>query len=120
MTSRTKALGQWGEDTALRHLQQEGYTILGRNFRTRHGEIDILAEKESVLIFVEVKMRSSNIFGFPESAVTVRKQARLLMAAEAYLAQHPESPDTWQFDIIAITRQAGQAPEIEHFENVIG
>jgi putative endonuclease len=120
MTRHNQALGRWGEETAVRHLQLRGYTILARNLRTRHGELDIVAQKDEALVFVEVKMRSSNAFGFPEEAVTPRKQAHMLMAAEAYFEQHPNCPETWQFDIIAITRRAGSPPEIEHFENVIG
>jgi putative endonuclease len=120
MTDRRQALGRWGEDTATRYLQEHEYTILERNLRTPHGEIDILASKEDVLTFVEVKMRSSNAYGFPEDAVSPRKQAHMLMAAEHYFENHPDSPETWQFDIIAITRRAGMPPEIEHFENIIG
>lgn len=120
MTDRRQALGRWGEDTAVRFLEQRGYTILARNLHSAHGELDIVAAKEGAVIFVEVKVRSSNTFGFPEEAVSPRKQARLVSAAEAYFAQHPDSPETWQFDIIAITRRPGAEPEIEHFENVIG
>jgi putative endonuclease len=120
VTNRRQTLGRWGEETAVRYLRERGYAILARNLHTAHGELDIVAAKEGAVIFVEVKMRSSNDFGFPEEAVSPRKQAHLLSAAEAYFAQHPESPETWQFDIIAITRRPGTAPEIEHFENVIG
>jgi putative endonuclease len=120
MTNRRQALGRLGEDTAAHYLQERGYTILERNLRTPHGEIDILAIREDVLTFVEVKMRSSNAYGFPEDAVSPRKQAHMLMAAEHYFEHHPEGSETWQFDIIAITRRSGLPPEIEHFENIIG
>ncbi|MRR38665.1 YraN family protein [bacterium] len=119
MTTQKQALGRWGEETAVRYLEQRGYTILARNVHTAHGELDIVARKDGAIIFVEVKARSSNTFGFPEQAVTLRKQAHLVSAAEDYFAQHPESSETWQFDVIAITR-SGSTPEIEHFENVIG
>lgn len=120
MTTQKQALGRWGEELAVQFLGRNGYTILTRNFYTAHGELDIVASKEGALIFVEVKTRSSNRFGFPEEAVTPRKQARMLQAAERYFEQHPESPETWQFDILAITRKTSSPPEIEHFENVIG
>lgn len=120
MTTQKQALGRWGEETAAHYLQEHGYAILARNLRTPHGEIDILTKKEGALVFVEVKVRSTNAFGFPEEAVTPRKQAHMLMAAEHYFEQHPDSPETWQFDIIAITRKAGAPPEIAHFENIIG
>lgn len=120
MTNRRQALGRWGEETAVRYLEARGYAILARNLHTAHGELDIVAGKDGALVFVEVKMRSSNAYGFPEEAVSPRKQAHLVSAAEAYFEQYPDSPETWQFDIIAITRRPGAPPEIEHFENVFG
>ena len=120
MTHDRQRMGTWGEDTAVAYLRSQGYAILMRNFRTPRGEIDIVASKDDVLFFVEVKARSDNMFGYPEQAVTPRKQARMLTAAGAYLQDHPESSATWQFDILAITRREGELPEIEHFENIIG
>jgi putative endonuclease len=102
MTGKTQAIGQWGEETAARYLESKGYTILRRNFHTAHGEIDIVAEKEAGLIFVEVKTRSSHAFAYPEESVNRRKQS-----------------ESWQFDVIAIERKTGGKPEIVHFENVI-
>ena len=119
MTTQKQALGRWGEDTAAHFLEQNGYTILARNLHTAHGEIDILAGKENALIFVEVKTRSSHTFAYPEQAVTRRKQAALLSAAEDYLQAHPESASTWQFDVIAVERKPAGKTEIVHFENVI-
>lgn len=120
MSEQKKALGQWGEELAARFLEKNGYTLLARNFHTAHGEIDIVANKQEVLTFVEVKTRSSHAFAYPEDSVTRRKQAALLSAAEDYLQAHPESSESWQFDVIAIERKAGGEPEIVHFENVIG
>jgi putative endonuclease len=120
MKNHNQVLGRWGEDVAVGYLKNNAYKILARNYRTRHGEIDIVAEKEGAIIFVEVKLRSSIEFGFPEDAVTPRKQAHLLQAAEKYFIDHPDSPETWQFDIVAITRHPGSEPAIEYFENVIG
>jgi putative endonuclease len=119
MTGNTQATGQWGEEIAGRYLESKGYSILARNFHTAHGEIDIIAGKEAALIFVEVKTRSSHAFSFPEDSVTRRKQAHLLSAAQEYLQTHPESPESWQFDVIAIERKPKGKPEIFHFENVI-
>ena len=119
MSNQKKNLGRWGEDCAVQYLERKGFTILTRNFFTRYGELDIVASMEGSLIFVEVRTRSSNKFAYPEESVTPRKQRRMSQAAEQYFAQHPDSPDSWQFDIIAITRRPGTPPEIEHFENVI-
>jgi putative endonuclease len=120
MTTQSQATGQWGEETATRYLESKGYVILARNIHTAHGEIDIVASKEAALIFVEVKTRSSHAFAYPEDSVTLRKQAHMLSAAEDYIQAHPESSESWQFDVIAIERKSGGKPEIIHFENVIG
>jgi putative endonuclease len=120
MTKKNQATGQWGEETAARYLENNGYTILRRNFHTAHGEIDIVASKEGGLVFVEVKTRSSHTFAYPEESVTARKQAHMLSAAEDYFQAHPESGESWQFDVIAIEKKPGGKPEIFHFENVIG
>ncbi|MGA2490837.1 MAG: YraN family protein [Anaerolineales bacterium] len=120
MTTQKQALGQWGEEIAAGYLESKGYTILARNIHTAHGEIDIVASKESAVIFVEVKTRSSHAFAYPEDSVTRRKQAAMLSAAVYYLQKHPESAESWQFDVIAIERKNGGKPEIVHFENVIG
>jgi putative endonuclease len=119
MTTQKQSLSKWGEEMAASYLQRHGYTILERNLHTAHGELDIVASKEAALIFIEVKTRSSHTFAYPEDSVTRRKQAHLLTAAGNYLQAHPESGDSWQFDVIAIERKPGESPEIVHFENVI-
>lgn len=119
LTSTRRTTGRQGEDIAARYLQTRGYHILARNVRTPHGEIDLIARKDDILVFVEVKTRTSHKFGFPEEAVTPRKQAHLLAAAETYLAQHPESSETWQFDVIAIEKPGNRSTCIVHFENIL-
>ena len=119
MTTYKQAFGQWGEDTAVAYLEKNGYTILERNFHTAHGEIDIVASQQALLVFVEVKTRRSHAFAYPEDSVTKTKQAHMLSAAEEYLQAHPDSGESWQFDVIAIERKSGTTPEIVHFENVI-
>lgn len=119
MTTKMQAFGHWGEETAAAYLGANGYAILERNFHTAHGEIDIVASKLAVLVFVEVKTRSSHAFAYPEDSVTKSKQAHMLSAAAEYLQKHPESGESWQFDVIAIDRKPGESPEIVHFENVI-
>jgi len=119
MSTRRQVVGRWGEDTAADYLKANGYTILARNVRTAHGEIDIVASQGGLLVFVEVKTRSSHAFAFPEDSVTRRKQAYMLSAAEDYLQAHPESGESWQFDVIAVEGTPGGKAQIEHFENVI-
>ena len=109
-------LGQLGEQLAANFLQANGYNILARNWRVNRVEIDIIAELNDTLIFVEVKTRSSDFFGAPETAVTKRKKRLLAAAASAYMEQ---SGHDWaiRFDIISIVMQLGEAPKLEHFED---
>ena len=109
-------LGKWGEQTAADYLEKKGYLILEKNIRTPYGEIDIIASVEGITIFVEVKARSSRLFGLPEEALTYRKLAHMRASAVYYAAQH--NLDTWQCDAIAVEGIPGSMPHIEHFENV--
>jgi putative endonuclease len=112
--------GQWGENLAGDFLSGQDYEILERNYRTEHGEVDLIAQKGKTIVFVEVKTRSSDSFGFPEEAVTEIKQAHMIAAATNYLAEHPEHDGDWRIDVIAIRkRHAGEIAEIKHFENAI-
>ncbi|MFH2103142.1 MAG: YraN family protein [Chloroflexota bacterium] len=119
MSTPRQKIGSWGESVAGDYLSRNGYTILERNYRVTHGEIDIIASKDEVLIFLEVKTRTSHAFGYPESSVTSRKQAHLIVAAEEYLMASPQLWEHWQFDIIAIEGRPGNNPVITHIENVI-
>jgi putative endonuclease len=105
--------GKAGEDLAALWLQQNDFEILFRNWRHRHWEIDIIANKKNVLHFIEVKTRTSLIFGHPEDNVSKKKIAYLIDAAEEFLFIYPQ----WQmiqFDILAITIKPGNA-EQEYF-----
>lgn len=119
MASQKQSLGRWGEDVAAQYLENLGYVILERNVRSEFGEIDLLARQGSVLVFVEVKARSSNDFGYPEEAVTETKQQHLLDAAQNYLQLHPELDGDWRVDVVAISRRKNSPPEIVHFENAL-
>jgi putative endonuclease len=119
VTNQKQDLGRWGEDIAVNYLETHGYQIQNRNVQAAHGEIDIVAKKDQLLVFVEVKTRSSHSFAYPETSVTARKQAHMLSAAEEYFALYPDCGETWQFDVIAIERKPGGKTQIEHFENVI-
>lgn len=112
-------LGQWGEQQAERFLQSKGYQILHRNIRTPYGEIDLLAQKTGVLVFVEVKTRSSRAYGNPEDAVTASKLTHMIESAQSYLQENPDLAQDWQIDVIAVRKISGQPPEIIHFENAV-
>jgi putative endonuclease len=95
-------MGQRWETLAAKHLRRQGYTLKERNFRARAGEIDLIAEENGVLCFIEVKGRRGAGFGSPEEAVTVEKQRRIARAAEEYLAVRRLGAPPCRFDVGAI------------------
>jgi putative endonuclease len=107
MDSR-QALGKRGEDLACEELQKRGYTIVDRRFRTRCGELDIVAREGAVLVFVEVKARSSSSFGTPYESVTWKKQQRLSQMAAAYLCFKRLDGIACRFDVVAVVEQQGK------------
>ena len=114
--NHNQSIGRRGEQAAEEYLLEHGYEIAGRNLRTPYGEIDILASKDGISVFVEVKARTGSIFGPPELAVTNRKQAHMLACA-SYYAQH-NNIDHWQIDVVAVEDRGGKI-QITHFENAI-
>jgi putative endonuclease len=110
-----KDIGKKGEDEAVHFLEESGYVVMDRNFRFSRNEIDIIAKKNDLLIFVEVKVRSSNNFGFPESFVSDEQANRIMKAAEEYQYQNEWSGNI-RFDIISIEKK-GQDLKITHFED---
>jgi putative endonuclease len=112
-----RQVGLRGENLAADYLAAKGYELLARNVRTEAGEIDLIARKDGLLVFVEVKTRGSDRFGAPEEAITPLKQQRMADAAELWLAAHPEETGDWQLDVIAIRlRPENEQPEILHLE----
>ena len=111
-------LGRAGEDRASVHLQAAGYRILDRNWRTRDGEIDIVAERGSVLVVVEVKTRRSDLYGDPLEAIDVRKRARLWRLATAWRQAHPEAAGELRLDAIAITGPDPASAALVHLEDL--
>jgi len=110
-------IGKWGEEVAAEHLTQKGYEIIGCNVRTPYGEIDIIAKQNDIIIFVEVKTRTSNKMGLPEESITPRKREHMIACAEHYAMEN--EIDSWQIDVIAIEGKLESIPNITHFENAI-
>jgi len=109
--------GTTGEAMAADHLTIKGFTLLHKNWRHSHWEVDIIASRDNVLHFIEVKTRRTKQFGHPEEAVSKKKIRYLMNAAEVYLYQFPQ----WQriqFDILSITILKGQAVEYFFIEDV--
>lgn len=135
MDRSRKTLGAWGETRAAEFLQRKGYTILERNARTPYGEIDIIAREVlkdepglvyagdsagSMIVFVEVRTRSTTSFGYPEQSLTVRKKEKMMANALAYMQEHPDLESSWRVDMIAVRKfGSGRSEEIVHFENVL-
>jgi putative endonuclease len=114
-----QGLGRTGERLAAEKLVQTGYCILERNFRCRYGEIDLIAEHELDLVFVEVKTRRGTSHGLPEEAVDRRKQQKILQVAAYYLSIHEESIErSWRVDVVAIQLSAtGSLEEIRIYQH---
>lgn len=94
--------GREGEKRAEQTLKKEGYTIIEKNFRTRFGEIDIIAEEKGCLVFVEVKKRNTATFGDPFHAVNKRKQQHLIKSALFYMKSHRSFDRKVRFDVVGI------------------
>lgn len=111
-------LGRAGEQFAADHLERLGFTIVARNFRTRHGELDLVAFDGSALVFVEVKTRRHG-GGSPWEALDLRKRAQVRRLAAAYLNAAPERPRgrTLRFDAIGVVvDHQGRLHALEHLE----
>ncbi len=115
MSRQRQALGKRGEELARDFLSRQGYTILERNFRTRSGEIDIIARQGTTLVFIEVKTRSDNRFGSPFEAVTERKRRAITRVALEYLVSHGGPDRLCRFDVVAV--YPGESPKVEIVRN---
>ena len=102
MTEQRQTLGKWGEERAVRELERRGYAVLARRYRTRHGEIDIVADDGGTIVFVEVKVRETAECGSAAEAVTAHKQRRLTSMAVDYLARNHAANRPCRFDVVAI------------------
>lgn len=114
---KNKATGSKGEAMAEAFLIGKGYTILEKNWRFKHLEVDIIAFKKNMLHFFEIKTRTSLVFGNPEESISQKKMNNLKSAAEEYQYLYPE----WnyvQFNVLAITMLAGKPADFLLFEDV--
>jgi putative endonuclease len=123
---RRKALGRQGEDIAAEYLRQQGYEIVTRNWRTRSGELDIVARDGEWLVFVEVRARRAGkgtlapALGTPEESITPRKQMQLAAMADAYLFELPWG-GPWRIDVIALEIRAdGSVARLNHLRDAVG
>jgi putative endonuclease len=118
MQAVSETLSVRGESLVSEYLSDRGFEILDRNFRVRGGEIDIVARRADLVLFVEVKTRSSLRMGSGAEAVTAAKLARILRAAKVYQAQHAGCGRRFRFDVADVLWEAGRPPSIRYIENV--
>ena len=112
-----KPLGDRGEQIAAEHLARTGWTVLHRNFRLGHKEIDLVARRGEVVAFVEVKTRAGPGFGHPLEAITWRKRREIQQVAAAWIDRHAALPVSYRFDAVAVLLRAGDQPLVEHVED---
>jgi len=118
---KTRATGQLGEKLAQDFLKERGYRIVTTNYRSPDGEIDIIVSKDGVLVFVEVRAKSSRTFGTPEESITARKKQKLIAVSQHYLQNHEPQSISWRIDFVAVELDnVGRLIRIEHIEDAVG
>jgi len=116
MSAATQAFGELGERIAERWLRRQGWRVVQRRFRNGHRDIDLVAERDGVVAFVEVKARRGDRFGDPVEAVNWKKQRELGRSARVWIDRHGRAPEAYRFDVIGIL-VAGERVRIRHIEN---
>ncbi len=115
-----KSLGAFGEEVAAHRLKAKGYRILESNWRASGGEIDLVAVHDGCVVFVEIKTRTSDLFGSPEEAITYKKQRRMISAAQRYIAVKKLDDSNWRIDMVAVVcDRLGKVSRFDHYEDVI-
>lgn len=123
LSDSSRLTGKKGEALAVQFLKDKAFTILGTNYRCLYGEIDIIAQKNSKLHFVEVKTRKSSNYGTPVEAYTSKKQQKILRAIWCYLDEHyPENTfrPWFQIDLVAILLDSDNTiKDLQYFDNAV-
>ena len=110
-----RAIGDTGEEIAVRYLENHGYIMIKRNYHSHYGEIDIIASKGEYIVFVEVKYRKNRLYGEPSQAVDYKKQEKIKKTALQYISENEVGDKDFRFDILEITGM-GEV-KINHIEN---
>jgi putative endonuclease len=117
---KRKEIGQLGEDIAVGYLKKRSYRIKEKNYWTAQGEIDIIAEKDNRLIFLEVKTLSENNCFQPEDHLNLKKKKQLIKLSRAYLRANNYGEETsWQIDIIAVQLKNRERCNVKHYLNAV-
>ena len=117
LDSQNKPLGDRGERLAAEHLERAGWTVLARNFRVGHREVDLVARRGEVVAFVEVKTRAGLGYGHPLEAITAAKRREIEHVARVWVQRHGCPGDVYRYDAVAVLILAGSEPTIEHVED---
>jgi putative endonuclease len=112
-----KPLGDRGERLAAEHLERAGWTMLARNFRVGHREVDLVARRGEVVAFVEVKTRAGLGYGYPLEAITAKKRREIRQVAQVWLERHGKPDDVYRYDAVAVLILDGAEPRIDHVED---
>lgn len=120
MTNQRQQLGKHGESLAVAYLQQRDYAIITRNWHCSHGEIDIVAQQDDMLVFVEVKTRRSMNIQSAFANITPSKQEKLIAAVYLYLSDHDQENALWRIDAIAVAIPRRGTPVIKQVEDALG
>jgi putative endonuclease len=116
MVSPSQVFGRSAEDLAEQMLRKKGYRILERNLRIAGGELDLIADDQGTLVFIEVKARRGNQFGGAPYAITTRKKQQVIKLALCYLSQHGLTNKQCRFDVILVVGTNGHTPQLTHIE----
>jgi putative endonuclease len=120
MKMERRDTGRLGENLAQDFLSKKGFSIIDTNYRCPEGEIDIVARQDDCLVFIEVRTKSSLVFGSPEESVTQAKKKRLIAAAQHYRQHHDHLPELWRIDFVAVELNHKAKPiRIELIENAV-
>lgn len=112
-----RKIGYTGEDVARTYLIKNGYHILEQNYKVVFGEIDIIAEKNNCVCFIEVKSRKSNKYGLPEEAITPYKKNKIVKVAQLYIKQKKLEEKYFRFDVIALSFDHNLLKDFKHITN---
>lgn len=119
MALARQSLGKYGEALAVQDLIQRQYSIISRNWHCKFGELDIVAQHQTFLVFIEVKTRAGDNPGNPFENITPAKRQRLIASVHLYLAEHQLTDTPWRIDAIGIALPRGKQPIIDHVEDAL-
>jgi putative endonuclease len=114
---QNKPLGDRGERLAAEHLEHAGWSVLARNFRVGHREVDLVARRGEVVAFIEVKTRAGLGYGHPLEAITALKRREIQRVAQVWVERHGREGDVYRYDAVSVLIIAGGEPMIEHVED---